>query len=225
MTNNLMFIEEELPMPLNREEFIKYFQQYTHGDMEARNILINSNIRLVINRVHKKFNGIPYEKKDLVSVGIEGLINAVDTFDVSKNNAFSTYATWCIDNIIRNYIRDNKKYTEVDSFERKIDKQNMDGKLRVEDSLYDNSSNIVLNYEIMETNQEIRELINDLPPRDKEIIMLHFGFYDDRCYSQAEIGRMFNTSRANISRIVKKVLKQMQSKLKSSFSEKVKTLK
>lgn len=206
MIKQLSFFEGQLPQPLTEKEFFEHFNNYKKGSLECRNIIITSNIKLVISRVIKKYGNTFYEKQDLVSIGIIALINAIDSFDINKNIKFSTYATWCIDNYIFNFLRDNKKHLEIDSIEKVFFNQSEKQNLKLEDILDDKYSNIEQNYERKETIPEIRKLVESLEEKDKEIIMLYFGFYDNKKYTMEEIAKLYNTTKANISRIIKKNL-------------------
>ena len=100
-----LFVIPNLPKVLSEDELKFYFSRYKTGDVEARNIIITSNIRLVFNRVLKVFINLPYEKNELIEVGLIGLIKAVDTFDYTKNIKFNSYAARCIENEILMFIR------------------------------------------------------------------------------------------------------------------------
>lgn len=88
MNYNELFIEDKLPNPLSQSELYSYFEKMKSGDTKAREIIIKHNIKLVFNQVIKRFYNAPYEKKELVSIG---LIKSVDTFDISKKLQFTTY--------------------------------------------------------------------------------------------------------------------------------------
>ena len=97
---SLKIYEEKLPSPLSKLELEEYFKKYQNGDQSAWKLLIMHNIRLVFYEVNKKFYDTGYERDDLISVGIIGLVKAVKSFCLSKNVPFSSYATQCIDNEI-----------------------------------------------------------------------------------------------------------------------------
>ena len=100
MNYNEMFIENNLPAVLTKDELMRYFENYRNGDEKARQIIIYHNIRLVLYEVRKRFCNTMHDEKDLVSIGLIGLIKSVDGFDLSRNIEFMTYATRCIDNEI-----------------------------------------------------------------------------------------------------------------------------
>ena len=192
-----LFIESKLPNPLNNKELISYFEKMRAGDKLAREIIIRHNIKLVLNQILKKFGNSQYEKKELVSIGLIGLVKSVDTFDISKDKQFSTYATRCIDNEILMFMRKGKKYSKEQSL----------------DTLSDETADFVAEYERKESIKIIRELVNELEGREKEIILLYFGFYDDKQYTQEEIANIFDISRAYVQRLIQNTLNNLSIKL------------
>lgn len=214
MQYNDLFIDNDLPKPLSKQEIYGYFEKYNSGDRMAREIIIKHNIRFVISQVIRKFGNTPYDKNELVSVGIIGLIKSVDTFDISKNFQFSTYAVRCIDNEILVYMRKGKKYIYDDSFDRILATD--DGKeLKIENILQDEKSNFVEDYEKKELLLMLRQLVEELPERDKEIIMLRFGFIGDRPLKEREIADRFNISRSWVSMIIGKNLNKLRTHLEN----------
>ena len=194
---------------LTNTQMVDYFKKYESGDMSARDAIIYHNIIVVISRVVKVFYSFPFDKKDLVSIGIQGLIKAVDTFDSSKNNKFATYATRCITNEILMFIRSEKKYINDRSLQETIYESNGDYKETSLSDILSDDVDISLEYEKKEEYKTIRELVNELPDRDKKIIMLKYGFIDDRCYTQLEIASILNISQSYISRLINKINKKL----------------
>lgn len=111
-----IFIVSKAPKPLPKSELYDYLKKYSLGDVEAREKIIKHNIRLVINQVKKNFPNTPYERKELVSIGLIGLIKGVDTFDIEKKFAFSSYAIRCIDNEILMFLRKEKNMKKMKAF-------------------------------------------------------------------------------------------------------------
>lgn len=208
-----IFVEFEPPKLLKKEEFVLYMKLARKGDLEARNKVIIHNIKLVFNQVLKKFVNTSYEEKDLISVGMIGLIKAVDTFDITKNNAFSTYATNCINNEILMFIRKGQKYLKQESLEQVVSVDRNGRKLNLKDTIVDNDSGFVADYEKYELILEIGRQVNMLNERDKKIVKLCFGFYDGKQYSKEEIGIMMGLSRQYISMIIKKVIDSIEKNL------------
>lgn len=203
-----------VPEALSKEEFEKLFEQARHGSQEAKDKLVTHNIRLVLYIVTKKFLNVDYDKKDLVSIGNIGLIKAVNTYEPLKEIKFSAYASRCVENEILMFIRkrNRKSETNVDSLEE-ISFQGKDGKnLKVEDKLSD-GSDFTMDYENAQINEIIRQLVEGLPEKDREIIKLRFGFYDDKVYSQRQIAKKLHISQSLVSRIISKNVEILRKEL------------
>lgn len=215
------FVGQNLPEPLSKKELMYYFKQYKDGNLEAKNIIINHNIKLVLNQVIKIFYNIDYDKEDLVSIGIIGLIKAVETFDIKKNNAFSTFAAVCINNEIYNYIRKLKRTPNTLSLETLIIKDTDCSDMKLQDILFDEKITFVEDYEKACVLSEIKKQVESLNERDKKIIKLYFGFDNNIQHTQKEIADIFGCSRMNISLIIIRVLKSIKRNLENKdFIEK-----
>lgn len=194
------FISKDLPLGLSKEEQEVLLSKISRGDSSARDIFIVSNVRLVLSLVITHFNGTLEEMQEYVSEGIIGLIRAVDTFDISKNCAFATYAIRCINNQILMYLRKNKKNTLQISLSEAICLDKNGEKFLLEEVLCEDMNvedEVVLN-EMVECMKEAFTL---LPLRDRQILFLYFGL-GDRRYTQREIGSMFGISRSYVCRIL-----------------------
>lgn len=209
MYYNELFIESKLPNALSKQDSYKYLQKYHNGDKFAREILIKHNIRLVLYQVVKKFGNTQFEQKELVSIGIIGLIKSIDTFDITKCYEFATYATKCINNEILMFIRKNKKYINDSSLDSVVS-INKDGEyLTILDTLTDDRKDFVSCYEDNLIYQIIRVIVSKLPKREKTIVMLYFGFKDNKIYSQCEIAEKLNLSQPYVSRLLNKTLEEI----------------
>lgn len=204
----------KLPRPLAKAELHQLFKEASEGSQEARNKLIIHNIRLVLYEVTHKFKNVDYDKKDLVSIGNFGLIKAIHTYDISKGFSFSAYATRCIDNEILIFLKKLKKDQNVDSLNKTVFLDKDGRELELEDQLSDNSD-FVEDYIVSETHEIIRELVEQLPDRDKEIIMLYYGFYNDRVYTQQQIADKFHLSRSYVSRLITKNTEKLSKQLEA----------
>lgn len=223
MNTDSIFIEEyNLPKPLPKQKFYELWDKVKQGDEQAREIIILHNIRLVLNEINKRFNAVEQDKKDLFQIGCVGLIKAVEGFDISKKINFSTYAIYCIDNEILMFLRKAKKNELVGSFDAVISYNQKGEELKIEDILSDDTD-IVEEYNNNETFYIIRELIKDLPERDREIVMLYFGFYNDKTYTQREIANMFSISQVSVSKVITKVVKQIRNQLEEKGIIELKT--
>ncbi len=175
-------------------------------------MIVEHNIRLVLHQVTNRFKYVEYDKKDLVSIGNIGLMKAVRTFDKSKKVAFSSYATRCIDNEILMFLRKLKKDPKIDSLDRVIAYDKEGKELKIEDTISD-ETDIVEDYEKNITYKIIQEIVKKLPDRDREIIMLYFGFYNSKIHTQHDIADMMSTSRSSVSRQITKIVKRIGIKL------------
>lgn len=208
MIYNKLFIDEGLYPLLNKTELHDYFEKYKAGDYTARDILIQHNVRLVIYYVVTKFKKTSYDLQELVSVGMIGLIKSVDTFDVSKNILFASYATKCIRNEILMFLRKEKKYLNIDSLNRTL---NLDEKeITLEDILCDESVELEYDYEKKELYQRLRKVVNMLPELDRKVMELYFGFLNNKPLKQAEIEKQLGFSQSYISRIISRNLKKIK---------------
>lgn len=213
MNTDELFIDGyKLPKPLSKQEVYELLKKIKQGDELAREKFVEHNIRLVLYEVTGRFKSVEYDKKDLVSIGNVGLMKAITTFDTSKKVEFATYATRCIDNEILMFLRKLKKDQNVDSLDRTINHDKDGNELKIEDIIID-ETDIVEEYTDNETHQILRQIVKDLPDRDREIIMLHFGFYNDKTHTQKEIADMMSISRSYVSRLITKIVKKLGQQL------------
>lgn len=222
----------KLPKSLSKEEQEELFIKLNNGDKYALDNLIESNIRLVVYRVITKFNTIKCDKNDLVQVGVIGLLKAIKSFNISKNIEFKYYAIKCIDNEILMFIQKQKRHKNTISIDDLYEFQHYS-----DDSYYDklgiismkkeifllDDYNIELEYEKEIIYEIIRNIINDLPNRESEIIKLYFGFYGEK-YNQLEIARKLNLTQSGVCRILKRTLMNIKGELISRKLVEIKTL-
>lgn len=210
-----IFIVSSAPKPLPKSELYDYLKKCSLGDNEARENIIKHNIRLVINEVNKKFSNTPYERKELVSIGLIGLIKGVDTFDIEKKIEFSTYAAKCIDNEILMFIRKGKKYINDESIYQTIYEDKNGTELTLGETLKDDTD-FVEEYAHNEMLLLIRQIVNLLEGRDKEIIMLRYGFVDNKVYTQQEVANKLGISQYFVRKLEAKILKRISKELEDS---------
>lgn len=200
----------ELPEPLSDYQLCELFVKYNSGDIKAKEKLAKHNVAIVLCQVLKKFSTtVDYAQSDLVSVGNIGLMKAIDTYDISRNVSFLTYALKCIDNEILQFLGKLKKYQNIDSLDELV----ISSKLDEYSDIITDEKDVIENYEDLEINFIIRQTVDALPERNREIIKLYFGFYDDKAYSQMEIANMFSISQPRVSRIIKKTVNDLSLKL------------
>ena len=190
------------------------FFKIKNEDMNIREKFIKYNLRAVMYEVNKNFfywqeQGV-IEKEELLSVGIIGLIKAVDTFDVSKNYKFITYAITCIDNELKMFIRNMKKSPNALSLENNIYTDDESDKT-LNDILYDNYD-FVEDLIKKEEYEIIDKIVDKLPLKEKVIIRMYFGF-DGKRYNQQELSKLCNVSQSYMSKIIRKILKRIENRL------------
>lgn len=193
----------ELPQVLNEGKLYEYFKLIEEGSKEARTIVINTNIKLVLYLVTKQFCETDYDKEELISIGLIGLIKAVDTFDVNRGVKFVTYAAKCIINEIFSFIKEDKRY--YDSLK--------DNGCLIYHNLINEKSDPVLNNESYECYKAMMQIIEKMPERDKKVIMCYYGFMDIKPMTQKEIGEKFGLSQSNIFKIISRSLKEIKNEL------------
>ena len=200
-----LFVTSSIPRPLSKKETKDLIMRIQQGDLDARNELITHNILLVLHVIKEKCYYWDYDKKDLLSVGIIGLIKATDTFNPIKNNEFTTYAIKCIRNEIYNFFRSLKKNNKVDSLDRPLQGEyNYD--LTLENLLIDDNDfeeEIIEKYYIKEcVIPKVKESLNILNEKERIVITLYFGFDDNKQHMQKEIARILGITRAYVSKIL-----------------------
>lgn len=204
---------KSFPAPLTSSEEKYYFQKYTEGDLQAKHILIEHNLRLVAH-VIKKYQSSDDDIEDLISIGTIGLIKSVMTFNSEKGNRLAAYASKCIDNEILMYLRSKKKTNkEVSLYEPLgIDKEGNEIQLYdiIETNEDDASDRIVLKQNIPKLYEELESL---LTPRERLVLKMRYGLYNGEEYTQREVARQLGISRSYVSRIEKSAIQ----KLRSSF--------
>lgn len=210
MKSNGLLIKDEVPQPLTEKELIAYFKRMRLGDQTARNEIINHNIRIVTGIVSEKYRNTLYESEELAAVGMVGLIKSVDTFDIDRKVNFVTYAYPLINREILMYIGKNKRYTASTV---SID-YSYDDELTIGDTIIDPVTDLEFEYENKELYKEVRKIVSQLPEIDKMIITKYFGFKNNQSVTQQEIASELNTTQANISRNISRILQKIKIELK-----------
>ncbi|MCI9534244.1 MAG: RNA polymerase sporulation sigma factor SigK [Lachnospiraceae bacterium] len=200
------------PKPLSPGEEKLWLERCLKGDKEARNILIERNMRLVAH-VAKKYQNTDYDMEDLLSVGTIGLIKAVNSFHTDRGSRLATYAAKCIENEILMLLRASKKYTrEVSLYEPiGVDK---DGEAVSLVDVIEMENKEVLEELILD--QDIQELYEAyqscLKGQEKEVIGMRYGLFGREPRTQREIASVLGISRSYVSRIEKKALGKLREK-------------
>ncbi len=207
----------DLPEPYDAKLNKEAFEKMANGDTSIKKDIIDHNLRFVLNQIYNYFSKTSYETNELFSIGTIGLIKAIDSFDIKKGNAFATYATRCIHNEILMFMRHEKKFSKEESMNKSL-YHDKDGKeIILEEIIADNNINILDDYivtEEIENNEKLiekmKEILNFLKERDKQIILYLYGLTDGKKHSQSEAANKFNLSQSIISRIERKCLKLLK---------------
>ena len=196
--------------PLTPEEERHYLQEYKQGSLEAKDILIQRNLRLVAHIV-KKYQGAAEELDDLISIGTIGLIKAIQTFDFQKASRLSTYAARCIDNELLMLLRSRKKSSKEVSLYEPIGTDKEGNEISLLDVIETEPVDVVKNYSLKQDIDYLYQLLPKvLSPREQEIIILRYGLYGQKELTQREIAKRLNISRSYVSRIEKNALLKLR---------------
>ncbi len=200
---------ESFPKPLKKAEEQHYLELAAKGDKNARNILVEHNLRLVAHII-KKYYQNDSSQDDLVSIGTIGLIKAINTFDINKNIKLSSYASRCIENEILMHFRNNRKSSQDVSLNDTIDTDKDGNPLTLMDIIasdMDVAEDVDTKIHLAVMNDYIKETLS---PREKEIIINRYGIGGVKVQTQRELAKKLNISRSYISRIEKKALGKLK---------------
>ena len=205
---------ESFPKPLKKAEELHYLELAAKGDTNARNILVEHNLRLVAHIIKKYYQNDGSD--DLVSIGTIGLIKAINTFDITKSIKLSSYASRCIENEILMHFRNNRKSSQDISLNDTIDTDKDGNPLTLMDIMasdmdIEESVDTKLHLEVL--HKYIDETLTD---REKEIILKRYGIGGEKMLTQREIAKKMNISRSYISRIEKKALEKLRKRYEKS---------
>lgn len=202
------------PEPLTTEEEKIYLNRMKSGDEEARNILIERNLRLVAH-VAKKYSSNNIEQDDLISIGSIGLIKGINSFDVDKSFKLATYVAKCIENEILMYLRSNKKRASDVYLNEPIGKDKDDNEVTLQEVLENNEKNVEdevdLKFKVKNLYEKMKMI---LKKREKIILELRFGLNGDKPKTQKEIANMMNISRSYVSRIESKAIGKLAKEIR-----------
>lgn len=202
------------PKPLTQKQEIEYLEKYHNGDLKAKEILINHNLRLVAHIV-KKYSGTE-EADDLISVGSLGLIKAINTYKPGFGTQLSTYAAKCIENEILMLLRVNKKHKNTISVEESLGVDSENNEINLLDIMYDEDENVEKSVENTILSQNLDKLLKTyLTKREYEIICLRYGLNNLPILTQREVAKKLNISRSYISRLEKKAIYILRDVLKN----------
>ncbi|MBR6515270.1 MAG: RNA polymerase sporulation sigma factor SigK [Bacilli bacterium] len=205
--------QANFPEILTEEEEKFYLEKWKNNDINARNTLIEHNLRLVAHIV-KKFENTKVEKDDLLSIGTFGLIKAVDSYNFASNVRLATYASRCIENEILMHLRNIKKYKDTISLYTPIGEDKEGNEICVYDIIEDPSPSVSDTLIKEEKYEKLRLALNELNPQELEIISRRFGLNNYEIETQKDIAKSLGISRSYVSRIEKRALTKLYLKLK-----------
>ena len=201
----------KFPKPLSEEKEKEYLLKSKNGDIKARNILVEHNLRLVAHII-KKYYAVNVDQDDLVSIGTIGLIKDINTFDMDKNIKLSSYASRCIENEILMHFRNLKKSSQNVSLEDAVDIDKDGNTLKLMDLLSiddDFADNLDKKLNLQKINKYLTET---LTKRELQIINLRYGLNGSKPLTQREVSSIMNISRSYVSRIEKKALEKLKAR-------------
>lgn len=215
--NNLLYFALHIegngvfPKPLSPKEEERCFIEMAKGSSEARNTLIEHNLRLVAHII-KKYYSNAKDQEDLISIGTIGLIKAVSTFDYCKGTRFATYASRCIENEILMHFRGMKKTAGNIYIDEPIETDKDGNQLTLMDIVADTDC-IIDQIDLLIKSQQLYTFIGEcLDERELTIISHRYGLFGHRPLTQREVAKKLNISRSYVSRIEKKALSTLKKK-------------
>ena len=203
------------PRPLKADEERMYLERYAAGDLEARNVLIEHNLRLVAHIV-KKYYTQSSNQDDLISIGTIGLIKGISTFKADKNVRLATYASRCIENEILMHFRSQKKLQGEVSLSDTLDGDGDGNSLSLMDVISvddDMLENLDARDSCIQVRQYVERCLSD---QEKMIITMRYGLNNQPPKTQREIAAQSGISRSYVSRIEKKALKKLKDAFEST---------
>ena len=197
------------PKPLTAEEERMYLQRSAAGDLEARNILIERNLRLVAH-IMKKYYSQSADQEDLISIGTIGLIKAINTYRSDKNIKLATYASRCIENEILMYLRKNANQKAEVSFDEPLNTDWDGNELLLSDILGTDGDTVLRPIEDDVDRQLLTTAVSRLSEREREIITLRFGLGGREEKTQKEVADYLGISQSYISRLEKRIIARLK---------------
>jgi RNA polymerase sporulation-specific sigma factor len=201
---------KSFPPSLSAEEEQYYLQRYLEGDLEAKHILIERNLRLVAH-VIKKYQHMEENPEDLISIGTIGLIKAIITFNPEKNNKLGTYAARCIENEILMLLRTKKKHSKEVSLYEPIGTDRDGNEIQLFDIIEADEADAQTKITLKDDIRLLYEkLESELSPRERLVLKMRYGLYNQEEYTQREIADQLGISRSYVSRIEKSAIEKLR---------------
>lgn len=201
---------KSFPPPLTAEEERYYLQQYTEGDSSAKNILIEHNLRLVTHII-KKYQHLEDDPDDLISIGTIGLIKAISTYDTEKKTKLATYACRCIENEILMMLRGKRKTNRETSLFEPIGTDQEGNEIQLYDIMESKDREAFYSLALQEEIALLYRIIEQtLTQRERKVLEMRYGLYQQEPFTQKEIAKKLGISRSYVSRIEKRALEKLR---------------
>ena len=197
------------PKPLTKEEEAHYLALSAQGDLEARNILIERNLRLVAH-IMKKYYAHTADQEDLISIGTIGLIKGIESFDASKGAKLATYAARCVENEILMHFRSQKKNAQDVSLSDYIETGTDGAALSLMDVVAQDEDLMERVSDREDLRKVIRAVDQVLSPQEKQVILLRYGLGGNPPQRPREVAKVTGISRSYVSRIEKRALEKLR---------------
>lgn len=204
---------QSFPQPLSAAQETVYLRQYQNGDMHARDILIERNLRLVAHIV-KKYMNSGKETDEMISVGIVGLVKAVNTYNFEKGSRLATYAARCIDNELLMLMRGDRKLSREVSLYDPIGTDKEGNEITLLSILEHEDEDIIDQLDKKQSLRKLSKILSKvLTPREYFVVIRRYGLYGHHETTQRELAEQLNISRSHVSRIEKKALEKLRLQL------------
>ena len=209
MLCSLQLSTGSFPRPLSRKEEQHYLERAAKGDLEARNILIERNLRLVAH-IMKKYYAADSDQEDLISIGTIGLIKAVSSYKLDKNIRLATYASRCIENEILMHFRAGRKRAQDVSLSELIETGTDGAALELQDVVA-GEEDLLEELSTRENARQLRAAVNRcLTDQEREVVCMRYGLFGQEARKQREVAALLGISRSYVSRIEKRALERLR---------------
>ncbi len=203
---------ENLPAPLTKEREEEILTEISEKDYSNRELLITHNLRLVVY-IARKFENTGINIEDLVSIGTIGLIKAVNTFCPGKKIKLATYASRCIENEILMYLRKTSNLKNEMSIDEPLNVDWDGNELLLSDVLGSDADEVNRNIEMEDEKNQLLKIVSRLGDREKQIMVMRFGLFSSKEYTQKEVADMLGISQSYISRLEKRIIEKIKIQL------------
>lgn len=214
---NYIYSNLSLPAPLSEEDEKKYVMMCMEGDLDARNYLIEHNMRLVVF-IAKRFESPKVMLEDLISIGAMGLIKGVETFKLDKKIKLATYASRCIENEILMFLRKVSKQKIEVSLDEPLNVDSDGNELLLSDVIATPQPHAI--DEVLKAEKEgfMYQAVDKLKPREKESVLMRFGLFGNEILTQKEVADKLGISQSYISRLEKRIMDKLKYEIEKKLS-------